>query len=110
MKPSTLGVLAALAVLITEITPEVRERCADTTCAKLGAALRDVETEISEAGKEPPVVPVVINQAMNLQEFRDLMQRWGNDLSVQMEDHSNAIGDRVALEIRAAIEEAKPSA
>lgn len=49
MKPSTLATLAGLAVLIAEITPEVRERCADTTCAKIGAALRDVQTEIAEA-------------------------------------------------------------
>lgn len=89
MKSLTLAAVAALTLSLRDALPEIRERCAETTWQKLTAARTDADTALAEEGEtvDAPAAVASLSEA----QFAELR-------------------DALALELRAALDEAQPTA
>lgn len=102
MKPAILALLAAAVSTIEAAQQEMRERVCEPTCQKFEALKTDLNSAIREGiaeGEEAPAAPVT------LPTFDQIFAP--GDFEKGVEILGNHLGDRIALEVRAAIDEAR---
>lgn len=99
MKASILSLLALAVSTIEAAQQELRERVCEPTCQKFESLKTDLNTAIREGIEEGDAAPAapVVTEAVGLS-------------LEQLENLGNTLGDRIALEVRAAIEEARKTA
>ena len=88
MKQEILNLLKVAAAFLIDTEREIQERCAETTLQKLRALKTDIETAIKDAGRTENKTAV---DAATMEAALDRLEA--------------TIGDRMALEVRAAIDE-----
>lgn len=107
---SVAEIVQAARDLLSEMAPEVRIRCAETTYLRLQSVLQSLDTAATlaaapapgapadPAAAEPAPAPVPADApdlvALRPELFAELLQ---------------VLGDRIAVEVRLAMEEAKPT-
>ena len=101
---SVLDILTAARAILEEMAPEVRNRCADTTYLRLQGVIQSLDTaggltaepatgapDLAEPAPAPAPADLV---GLSPATFAELLQ---------------VLGDRIAVEVRLAMEEAKPT-
>lgn len=99
MKASILAILALAVQTIEACEDECRERLCEPTRQKFAALKTDLQTAIKEGvnEKEAPAAPLPFS--FDVEQMNVAVEKLG--------DH---LGDRLALEVRAAIDEARAGA
>lgn len=103
MTPSTLAeILTTALAILNEMAPEVRNRCADTTHLRLQGVIQSLDTAASLAVAAPAPGPAEPAPGA-APPAPDLVAIDPSTLSTLIE----VLGDRIAIEVRAAMDAAK---
>lgn len=100
MKAAILALLAIAVTTIEEAQGEMRERMCEPTNLKFEALKRDMHTAIVEGVSEPEEAAAAA-AAVSVMPFND------DQVSAFIEKLGDHLGDRLALEVRAALDEAQ---